>query len=117
MVITMAVPIAPEICRTVLFTAVPCVTNVLGKEFNPAVFNGMVMKLKPIRRKMVRIIKKIHDVVSDKSVTTHIDGMMNSKPVINKGFAPKRSYIFPVTGDIKALIGYTKKAGSSYHSL
>jgi hypothetical protein len=79
------------------------VIRALGKAFSPAVFNGIVIKLNPIRRKIVRIIKNIKGVVSYNSVTTHIEGTIKSKPVINNGFAPKRLYILPVTGDIKAL--------------
>ncbi len=53
-VMTTAVPMAPDNWRMVLFTAEPWEPNSLGKAFNPAVFNGMVMKLKPIRNIMVR---------------------------------------------------------------
>ncbi|MNV82609.1 hypothetical protein D3C71_1763540 [compost metagenome] len=101
---------APAIWRTVLFTAVPCVPSCLGSAFSPAVLSGIVMKLNPIRRPMVRIIRYIYVVDSDRSVTAHIDGIINSKPIMNSGLAPKRSYNLPVTGDMNA---FTSAPGSN----
>lgn len=116
MVTTTAVPIAPASWRTVLTTAEPCDPNRLGNAFNADVLSGIVMKLKPIRKMMVRIIKYMKDVEAVKSVTAHIEGIINKSPIINNGFAPTLSYNLPVTGDNMALMtapGNNKRPASN----
>ncbi|MNV96050.1 hypothetical protein D3C71_1910080 [compost metagenome] len=54
---TSAVPIAPATCRTVFVTAEPCVFMCFGRVFNPAVLSGIVRKLNPMRKTIVRTTK------------------------------------------------------------